>query len=152
VVTNNTMTNNYVSAFQVKKSGTVTGAKLKGENERMKRNGFYTVSDCSTGALVNRMTRRPRWAFGGGDKGGNVVITPQVDRQQRVLRPEQPERRLQRLDHVRQRQQRRRRVDRRRPHERNGRDQLLGHLPVQRGGQWRQQRRLERGDGVGCAV
>jgi len=68
----NTITNGYVSAFQVK--GTGTGPLLKGTGNRIRNSGFFTHSDCQRGALVLRDNPAARVDFGGGDFSGAPVI------------------------------------------------------------------------------
>ncbi len=70
----NTITNSYVSAFQVKLEGTGSGALLKGSGNRMRNSGFFTHSDCERGALVLRDNPNARVDFGGGDFSGVPVI------------------------------------------------------------------------------
>src|SRR2546428_1341108 len=70
--TGNTITNGYVSAFQVKGSGTTP--RLKGEGNRLRNNGFATESDCQRGGVVVRDNPNARVDFGGGDFAGAPVI------------------------------------------------------------------------------
>jgi hypothetical protein len=70
----NTITNGYVSAFQVKRDATGTGALLKGSGNRIRNSGFFGHSDCQRGALVVRDDPDARVDFGGGDFSGAAVI------------------------------------------------------------------------------
>ncbi len=72
--TSNTITNSYVSAFQVKLEGLGTGALLKGSGNRIRNAGFFTHSDCQRGALVVRDNPNVHVDFGGGDFSGASVI------------------------------------------------------------------------------
>ena len=67
----NVLTNNYVSAFQVKGVG---AARLRGENNLLRNNGYAAGSECQMGAIVVRDNPMAALDFGGGDFGGAAVF------------------------------------------------------------------------------
>jgi hypothetical protein len=67
----NVLTNNHVSAFQVKGAGP---ARLRAARNRMRNNGHATSSDCQRGALVVRGNAQAEIDFGGGNPLGAPVL------------------------------------------------------------------------------
>jgi len=70
----NTITDAYVSAFQVSRAKRAGGALLKGTGNRVRRAGFFTEFACQVGALVDLNDPSARIDFGGGDFEGQPVI------------------------------------------------------------------------------
>jgi hypothetical protein len=69
----NTITNAYESAFQVRRVN-VGGALLKGASNRVRHAGYFTQFTCALGAVVDLDDTAAHVDLGGGDFAGNPVL------------------------------------------------------------------------------